>query len=176
MSGVRPPKPNASMRGPRRKGDAMGEQQKRDPWELDDDEPMFWRRIVADRATNIDQEVESAARWQHFALQSILEVLAERPSTVALDSIVLYGPLANGVAAGTLTLAAIIRTGAPPEAQSALWDDLTELFADAEGMFAIKIDCLLFKEDEIRDDLLAPYAWQVIAHDHLVVYAGATAR
>jgi hypothetical protein len=154
----------------------MGEHQKRDPWELDDDEPMFWRRIVTDRAEAIGQSVTTAARWQHFALQSILEALAERPSTVALESIVLYGPLANGVAAGKLTLAAIVRTGAPAEMQSTLWDDLTELFADAEGMFALKIDCLLFKEDEILDELLAPYAWQVIAHDHLVVWAGATAR
>ncbi|MBA3826377.1 MAG: hypothetical protein H0X24_21060 [Ktedonobacterales bacterium] len=154
----------------------MGEQPKRDPWELADDEPMLWRRLVAERAEAIDQTVTSAARWQHFALQSTLEVLIARPSTSALDSIVLYGPLANGVATGKLTLAAVIRTGAPPEAQSAIWDDLCELFADAEHMYALKIDCLLFKEEEIRDPLLAPYAWQVIAHDHLVVWAGATVR
>ena len=152
----------------------MGEQLKRDPWELADDEPMLWRRLVAERAEAIGQTVTSAARWQHFALQAILEALTERPGIVALDSIVLYGPLANGVATGKLTLAAIIRTGASPGAQSAIWDDLSELFTDAERMYALKIDCLLFKEEEIRDPLFAPYAWQVIAHDHLVVWAGAT--
>ncbi len=154
----------------------MGEQGKRDPWELADDEPMLWRRVVAERAEDIGQVVTRAARWQHFALQAILEALAERPGAAALDSMVLYGPLANGVATSKLTVAAIIRAGAPADAQSAIWDDLTEIFTDAEVMFAIKVDCLLFKEEEIRDPLRAPYAWQVIAHDHLVVWAGTTAR
>jgi hypothetical protein len=154
----------------------MGEHRQRDRWELDDDEPMFWRRVVAERAEAISQSIQSDARWQHFALQSVLEVLAERPSAAALDAMVLYGPLANGVASGKMTLAAIIRANAPVDVQSLLWDDLTELFADAEAMYAIKIDCLLFKEDEIRDPVNAPYAWQVIAYDHVVVWAGATAR
>ena len=154
----------------------MGEHDRRDPWELEDDEPMFWRRVVAERAEEIGQVVTREARWQQFALQSILEALAARPSTIALYAIVLYGLLANGVEASTVTLAAIVRAGAPSGAQAALWDDLSELFATAEAMYAIKIDCLLFKEEETRDSLRAPYAWQVIAYDHVVIWARASDR
>jgi hypothetical protein len=154
----------------------MGERRKRDPWELDDDEPMLWRGVVTERAEAIGQAVSRAARWQHFALQSIIQALAQRPSAIAIDSLVLYGPLANGVESGKITLAAIIRTHAPPQAQAGVWGDLLELFAEAEALYAIKIDCILFNDDEIRDVAHAPYAWQVIAYDHVVVWAGATPR
>lgn len=144
---------------------------KRDPWELDDDRPMAWRTTVAQRARLAHQRTTPAARWQLFALQATLEAFTSRPGSDYVRDVLLYGPLASGAVADVITLAVIVRSDASPLGQSRVWDDLNDLFAAAEKMYALRFDCITFSEAQIASGDDAPAAWKMIALDHVVVWS-----
>ena len=143
----------------------------RDPWELDDDQPMLWRTTVLARAQALRQTVDAEARWALFALQTVLEALPQMPSIVALRDILLYGPLANGAPDEVMRLLAITRRDAPPQARSTIWEDLGDLFTQAERLYAIKIDCLIISENEMGDPRHGAHLWQTIANDNVLVWS-----
>lgn len=150
--------------------------QQRDPWELDDDQPMLWRATILARAQALGQSVEPEARWALFALQTVLEALPQLPSIVALRDILLYGPLANGAPGEVMRLLAVTSDHAVPSARSAIWDELGDLFTQAERMYAIKIDCLIVSETELGRSCHNPQLWQSIANDNVVVWSAGPTR
>jgi hypothetical protein len=144
---------------------------RRDKWELDDDKPMMWRATVDSRARKMGQRVSEDARWALFALQTTLEAFTARPGSDFVRDVVLYGPLANGAPVEVVSLAVIVRADAPPAGRSRVWDDLDELFVEAERMYALKFDCVVVNEADIVDPQRMPADWYVISSDHVVVWS-----
>ncbi len=144
---------------------------KRDKWELEDDKPMLWRATIDARARQLGQRVSEDVRWALFALQSVLEGFTARPGSDFVRDVLLYGPFANGVWADVMSVVVIVRADASPAGRSRVWDDLDELLADAERMYALKFDCVVLNEADIVDPQRMPPDWPIIVADHVVVWS-----
>ena len=142
----------------------------RDPWELEDDTPPPWRATIETRAAAIHQPLTSEARWSLFALQSLLADLRSIPEYSFIRTIVLYGPLANGVAHDPLSLMAVLYETTPASAHATIWEQLGERFKVVERTFALRVDCLITTEGELSNSATQPPHYATIEHDYVVVW------
>jgi hypothetical protein len=119
--------------------------QQRDPWELDEDRPAPWRVELAGQATS------QTARWELFALQSVLDELQHSPLRGAVQMMFLYGPLAEGVASGTIRLVAVLTRGVSRQKSNTVWQVFSRLFSDGEAMYCVRFDCWLINVEDLDD-------------------------
>lgn len=144
--------------------------EQRDPWELKGEKHPVWYTRIEQRIHQQNKTVDRDVRWQVFIISTLLESLKAMAARVAIRTIVLYGPLIDGITGPMITLAMTVAKDAAAKNKEILFESLNQLCMDREVEYKVRIDLLFVLEEELSLDIPITREFATIARENVVIW------